>query len=80
MRFKTSIFLSLALSGTIMSAVAFDCAGLEDGKYPNPDDCGSFYICINGNAYLEPCPDGWAFSVATDHCEWPEDAGCVVEG
>lgn len=78
MQFKKSIFLSLALSGTIVSAAPFDCSGLPDGNYPNPVDCGSFYLCSNGNAYLFYCPGNLHFSVAADRCEFTEVAGCEL--
>ena len=76
MQFKTPISLSLALSGTIMSAAAFDCIGRSDGNYPNPFDCGSFYFCSNGDAYLFHCPSILHFSIVTNRCEYPEEAGC----
>jgi hypothetical protein len=58
----------------VMSSI--DCAHLEDGDYPNPQDKTSFYTCSNGNAYLQHCAsygDGnkLVFDVPTKRCEWP---------
>jgi hypothetical protein len=43
-------------------------------------DCGKFYKCSNGRGYLFDCPAGEDWSVKLDRCDYPELAGCRVDG
>ncbi|XP_023242388.1 LOW QUALITY PROTEIN: uncharacterized protein LOC111640596 [Centruroides sculpturatus] len=49
---------------------------LPDGLYPNENDCGSFFQCVNGYEYIQPCPLELHFNAVTKRCEWPCDASC----
>ncbi|XP_078613391.1 IgGFc-binding protein-like [Branchiostoma floridae x Branchiostoma japonicum] len=56
------------------------CVGREPGRDKNPDDCYTYYECIEGSTdiYLRQCAPGYTvFSEATSKCEWPNDVpGC----
>lgn len=43
-------------------------------------DCGKFYKCSNGRGYLFDCPAGEHWSVKLDRCDYPELAGCRIDG
>ena len=43
-------------------------------------DCGKFYKCSNGRGYLFDCPKGQDWSVKFDRCDYPEIAGCTIDG
>ena len=44
---------------------------------PNPYDCGSFYKCDWGTAYLFQCPEGLHFNAELSVCDWLESANCT---
>jgi hypothetical protein len=51
----------------------------DDGLYANPDDCFSYYACVDGDAIVEPCPDGLAFNPVLEACDYPENVpGCTL--
>ncbi|XP_035665849.1 uncharacterized protein LOC118409092 [Branchiostoma floridae] len=60
----------------------FTCAGRALSKYQNPDDCKTYYECLDGfpDYVLQQCaPQYTVFSQATMKCEWPEDVeGCDI--
>lgn len=43
---------------------------------PNPTNCGQFFKCASGIAWVMNCPAGLQFSVQHNRCEWPETANC----
>jgi len=43
---------------------------------PNPDDCGSYYVCDWGTPVLMTCMQGLHFNAELQVCDWPENAGC----
>ncbi|XP_043210478.1 chondroitin proteoglycan 2-like [Amphibalanus amphitrite] len=55
-----------------------------DGTYPvllpNPDDCGSFYMCSHGAAYLVICMPGLWFNNNTWTCDYPQNVQCNPSG
>ncbi|QTR52888.1 chitin binding peritrophin-A domain-containing protein [Thiothrix unzii] len=48
-------------------------------SFPNPDDCGSYYVCDNGVPFYKDCPSGLHFNAETEVCDWPENAKCNVD-
>ncbi|GLV40992.1 obstructor-B [Carabus blaptoides fortunei] len=45
--------------------------GLTHPRYPDPDDCQFFYVCINGETpRRNGCKLGQAFNDATKKCDW----------
>ncbi|XP_076751504.1 peritrophin-1 [Xylocopa sonorina] len=45
---------------------------------PNPDDCGSYYSCNEGKAWLLNCSEGLHFNPELNVCDWPENVNCEV--
>ncbi|XP_066271692.1 uncharacterized protein [Branchiostoma lanceolatum] len=60
----------------------FTCEGRAFSKYQNPDDCKTYYECLDGfpDYVLQLCaPQYTVFSEATMKCEWPKDVeGCDI--
>ncbi|XP_053686225.1 probable chitinase 10 [Sabethes cyaneus] len=56
----------------------FRCPRLDDPETPvhltHPKDCGKFYKCYGGRAYLIVCPAGQHWSVRFDRCDYPKVA------
>ncbi|GFU97803.1 chondroitin proteoglycan 2 [Trichonephila clavipes] len=48
----------------------------SNGKFSNPNDCSSFYICLDGKAHLEFCSNGLHFDPEDKKCKSPCIAGC----
>merc|ERR1711964_715995 len=45
--------------------------------YPNPEDCGSFYMCSTGvTPVLMPCPSGLHWNSSLNVCDWPDRVEC----
>lgn len=59
---------------------AGQCPNIDDPMnpvhIPHPFECNKFYKCWMGVPILQDCPLGLHFSVKTDRCERPDDAGC----
>ncbi|KAG8229162.1 hypothetical protein J437_LFUL009232 [Ladona fulva] len=43
---------------------------------PNPDDCGSYCVCVLGNPIYMSCPPGLNFNPTLNVCDYPSHAGC----
>lgn len=52
------------------------CPPLGQELFPNPSDCGSFYICHDGTFDLITCPVGYEFDQNSFHCELAGTTGC----
>lgn len=50
--------------------------GFSDDYLPNPNDCGSFYQCSNGNAILMPCPPALVFNPNLSVCVRSHEYDC----
>lgn len=51
-----------------------------DGFYPIPDTCGNdYYICFDGDAYLQHCPPGSVFDPLLLKCVTPDIASCSTK-
>merc|ERR1712114_130741 len=45
--------------------------------YPNPEDCGSYYMCNTaGTPVLMPCPAGLYWNPNHNVCDWPANVEC----
>ena len=60
--------------------IKFECpkvlesVGLTHPRYPDPEDCQYFYVCINGNVpRRNGCRLGQVFDDATKTCNWPRN-------
>lgn len=52
--------------------------GADKEFFADPYDCGSFYECEDGTAYLQSCPSGLEFNPELEVCDHPLSAGCVL--
>lgn len=61
---------------------ASDCPAVDDPKnpvhIPHPFECNLFFKCANGSPVLMECPVDLHWSIKTNRCERPEDAGCSI--
>lgn len=87
---KISVIFSLALLKSFIhqnliffmeTEVKVECPPVNDPnawamKLPNPEDCGSYYICDWGTPVYMPCPEGLHFNAELQVCDWPGNAGC----
>jgi len=55
------------------------CEGIAFDKYYHfaHADCGKFYMCSSGHAYVHNCPPGLHFNAQLQLCDWPASAGCA---
>ncbi|EFX88960.1 hypothetical protein DAPPUDRAFT_310994 [Daphnia pulex] len=54
---------------TFSPPVEFVCPS-DNGLYPNPDDCKTFYQCTGGKPYIKTCPTGLYFNPETLVCDY----------
>ncbi|XP_065085730.1 uncharacterized protein LOC135707776 [Ochlerotatus camptorhynchus] len=58
------------------------CTITDDNEHPmhltHKKDCGKFYKCYDGRAYLIQCPAGQHWSVRFDRCDYPKVAKCTI--
>ncbi|XP_058060111.1 uncharacterized protein LOC131210798 [Anopheles bellator] len=52
----------------------------EPIHFTHPRDCGKFYKCFYGRAFLIQCPVGQHWSVRFDRCDYPKVAKCTIRG
>ena len=43
---------------------------------PSPTDCGSYFRCVDGNAFRQNCASGLHWAEEKNSCDWPANAGC----
>uniref|UniRef100_A0A8C3GAM2 chitinase n=1 Tax=Cyclopterus lumpus TaxID=8103 RepID=A0A8C3GAM2_CYCLU len=56
------------------------CHGKADGNYPKPDDQHSFYQCVAGITYVQPCPAGLVYSSSNNRCDYPAQTTSTPTG
>merc|ERR1712110_983341 len=72
MRSLAIIFLSAALV-----VRANPCQNNEDVYFPDPEDCGRFYMCVDGSVVGHMnCPDGLLWNTDLLTCDWPRNVEC----
>ncbi|CAO1431850.1 unnamed protein product [Diamesa tonsa] len=49
-------------------------------QLPHQSDCNRFYKCDHGIAFEYRCPSGQHWNVARNYCDFPNLAGCSVNG
>ncbi|CAL7945675.1 unnamed protein product [Xylocopa violacea] len=52
--------------------------GVDVILIPNPDDCGSYYSCNEGKAWLLNCSEGLHFNAELNVCDWPQNVNCEI--
>ncbi|CAG7716047.1 unnamed protein product [Allacma fusca] len=45
----------------------------DEGLFPNPKDCSTYYQCNAGHAFLEDCPPDLVFNPRTENCDYLEN-------
>merc|ERR1711971_780546 len=69
----TIIFLSAAAA----VVRANPCQNDEDVYFPDPEDCGRFYMCVDGSVVGHmSCPDGLLWNNELLTCDWPRNVEC----
>merc|ERR1719239_856425 len=72
MRGLAIIFLSAAAV-----VGANPCQNDEDVYFPDPEDCGRFYMCVDGSVVGHmSCPDGLLWNTDLLTCDWPRNVEC----
>ncbi|KAI9564652.1 hypothetical protein GHT06_008393 [Daphnia sinensis] len=52
----------------------------DNGAYPNPNNCNTFYMCSNSIAYLYFCPSNLVFNPATGNCDYASNVSGPCSG
>merc|ERR1711874_790338 len=74
MRGLAIIFLSAA---ALVVVRANPCQNNEDVYFPDPEDCGRFYMCVDGSVVGHMnCPDGLLWNSDLLTCDWPRNVDC----
>ncbi|KPI96666.1 putative chitinase 3 [Papilio xuthus] len=47
---------------------------------PHESDCTKFYYCVRGEKVMRECAPGTHFNPFLQVCDWPQNAGCTVNG
>merc|ERR1711936_1500712 len=72
MRSFAIIFLSAAAL-----VRANPCQNNEDVYFPDPEDCGRFYMCVDGSVVGHmSCPDDLLWNNDLLTCDWPKNVEC----
>merc|ERR1712032_300611 len=75
MRGLAIIFLSAAAV-----VRANPCQNDEDVYFPDPEDCGRFYMCVDGSVVGHmSCPDGLLWNTDLLTCDWPRNVECNLD-
>ena len=69
-----SAILLLALIS--LSEALFKCP--DDGHWPNPESCASYFHCANGRPYEGNCPAGLLWNGIKQECDFPENVNCDI--
>ena len=74
---KTMITTVMLLCSVIsQSSGLFKCP--DDGHWPDPESCASYYHCANGRPYAGTCPAGLLWNGVKSECDFPENVNCDV--
>merc|ERR1711936_457425 len=74
MRGLAITFLSAA---ALVAVRANPCQNNEDVYFPDPEDCGRFYMCVDGSVVGHMnCPDGLLWNSDLLTCDWPRNVEC----
>jgi len=53
------------------------CQNDEEVYFPDPEDCGRFYMCVDGSVVGHMnCPDGLLWNTNLLTCDWPRNVEC----
>jgi len=70
-----------SLAIIVLSAAAVvranPCQNNEDVYFPDREDCGRFYMCVDGSVVGHmSCPDGLLWNTDLLTCDWPRNVEC----
>jgi len=71
-----SLFIILGLP--ILSLAIFQCP--DDGHFPDPDSCATYYSCANNHAFSMSCSPGLLWNGIKAECDFPENVNCEISG
>ena len=74
-RMTVSALLLIPLVSVSVSAL-FKCP--DDGHWPNPESCASYFHCANGRPYEGSCPAGLLWNGIKQECDFPENVNCDI--
>ena len=80
------VFATLVLSRDIIGNEILPVCPRQDNPngnatiLPDPQNCTTFFICSNGQAYQFVCPSQLKFNNDLKVCDWPENVDCEDEG
>lgn len=49
----------------------------DNGLFPNPTDCTTFYTCVDGEATLQNCAPGLLFDKKLKMCNFANQVKCI---
>merc|ERR1719397_1848503 len=68
---------SLAIIFLAAVVRANPCQNDEDVYFPDPEDCGRFYMCVDGSVVGHMnCPDDLLWNNDLLTCDWPRNVDC----
>merc|ERR1711971_311410 len=74
MRGLTTIIFLSAAAAVVRSN---PCQNDVDVYFPDPEDCGRFYMCVDGSVVGHmSCPDGLLWNNELLTCDWPRNVEC----
>merc|ERR1711981_1272226 len=74
---KMRSFAIIFLSAAAVVVRANPCQNNEDVYFPDPEDCGRFYMCVDGSVVGHMnCPDGLLWNSDLLTCDWPRNVEC----
>ncbi|XP_055540915.1 uncharacterized protein LOC129727273 [Wyeomyia smithii] len=75
------MLIYLVLVTLISRAIGQDNPCRPEGfeTLPNPDDCSSYILCMNGAPFIVQCAEGMIFDVISNSCNREADSVCVKD-
>ncbi|MCL2561811.1 MAG: carbohydrate-binding module family 14 protein [Rikenellaceae bacterium] len=83
----TGVFCVMLAGNIYMKSVVAaygipDCPPNPHGEIvliPNPEDCSTYFECIDGQPVLRDCPDNYYYCEEKQHCTWEWDTDCAFD-
>merc|ERR1711973_475498 len=78
--FITLLAMAVTLPSQISStsATKFKCPTVDTAAYPDPQDCGSYYVCIDFVPHLMHCPSDLYYNPTLGVCDYKVNVDCTV--
>lgn len=62
-----------------MDDISMVCPPRGEFSYPHPENCGIYFMCINGISAMLDCGPVLRFDVMSLQCVVPEKAQCITK-